>query len=71
MSSTTKMEKERFAQASIEPAEIVQWAQHVLRVDLNEEDACRFLERHEQEILASMYSGGWGTIEDALRSEVK
>lgn len=71
MSSTTKMEKGSFAHASIEPAEIVQWAQHILRVDLNEEEACRFLERHEQEILASMYSGGWSTIEDALRSEVK
>ncbi len=71
MSSITKMEKESFAQASIEPGEIVQWAQHVLNFDLSEQEACRFLERHEQEILAAMYSGGWCTIEDAIRSEVK
>ena len=71
MSSMTKMEKESFARASIEPGEIIQWAQHVLNFDLSEQEACRFLERHEQEILAAMYSGGWGTIEEALRSEVK
>ena len=71
MSSTTKMEKVSFAQASIEPKEIVMWAKRVKHVDFNEEEACRFLERHEQEIVASMYRGGWGTIEEALRSEVK
>jgi hypothetical protein len=71
MSNMTKMEKESFAQASIEPGEIVQWAHNVLHSDLNKQQACRFLEAHEQEILAAMYGAGWRAIEDALRSERK
>ncbi len=71
MSSTTKMKKESFAHVSIEPAEIVEWARLVKQVHLDENEARLFLERHEPQIVASMYGGGWGSIEEAFRSDVK